>query len=120
MGICLSGTIHSVMCLGVFIQASVGGPLLPVCDKDGERRLPVVIFSHGLWACRTTYTAFCCDLASHGYSKYFTLPCFGLRSAGDLNGNSTLLFELNEGSTLYGQRSIMQISVVARTFGTVL
>ena len=113
------------MCSGVFIQASVGGPLLPVSDKDEDRRLPVVIFSHGLWACRTTYTAFCCDLASHGYSKYFTLPFFGLLSAGDLNGNRNAicvhyLFELNEGPTLYGQRCIMHISMVARTFGSVL
>ena len=113
------------MCLGVFIQASVGGPLLPASDKDEERRLPVVIFSHGLWACRTTYTAFCCDLASHGYSKYFTLPCFGLLSAGDLNGNRNsisvhYLFELNEGPTLYRQRSVMHISMGARTFNTVL
>ena len=29
--------------------------------------LPVVVFSHGLAAMRTTYTGICCDLASHGY-----------------------------------------------------
>ena len=29
--------------------------------------LPVIVFSHGLAAMRTTYTGICCDLASHGY-----------------------------------------------------
>ena len=28
---------------------------------------PVVVFSHGLGAMRTTYSGICCDLASHGY-----------------------------------------------------
>ncbi|CAI5467668.1 unnamed protein product [Closterium sp. Yama58-4] len=32
-----------------------------------EGRLPVVLFSHGLWSMRSTYTQFCFDLASHGY-----------------------------------------------------
>ena len=29
--------------------------------------LPVVVFSHGLGAMRTCYSAAACDLASHGY-----------------------------------------------------
>ena len=29
--------------------------------------LPVVMFSHGVAGMRTTYSAACCDLASHGY-----------------------------------------------------
>ena len=28
---------------------------------------PVVVFSHGLGAMRTTYSAICSDIASHGY-----------------------------------------------------
>lgn len=63
----LAGIIHSCMWPGTVIQASVGGPILPVQDDREEGRLPVVIFSHGLWACRTTYSALCCDIASHGY-----------------------------------------------------
>ncbi|CAK9191998.1 unnamed protein product [Sphagnum troendelagicum] len=47
------------------INASVGEPLI---QREGDKeRLPVVIFSHGMWACRTTYTLACCDMASHGY-----------------------------------------------------
>ena len=46
--------------------------MLPVKGKDEEARLPVVVFSHGMWASRTTYTSFCCDLASHGYSMFLT------------------------------------------------
>jgi len=34
-------------------------------NQDGL--LPVIIFSHGLGAMRTTYSGICCDLASHGY-----------------------------------------------------
>ena len=34
-------------------------------NQDGP--LPVIIFSHGLGAMRTTYSGICCDLASHGY-----------------------------------------------------
>ncbi|GJP77634.1 hypothetical protein CLOP_g7993 [Closterium sp. NIES-67] len=36
-------------------------------DVSGDGRLPVVLFSHGLWSMRSTYTQFCFDLASHGY-----------------------------------------------------
>ncbi|KAG0575776.1 hypothetical protein KC19_5G030000 [Ceratodon purpureus] len=49
-------------------QASVKQPLLvPENGFNKDGRLPVIIFSHGMWACRTTYTATCIDVASHGY-----------------------------------------------------
>jgi hypothetical protein len=59
------------------IQASVKKPLLTPKVEEGRKkqRLPVVIFSHGIWACHTTYSATCVDLASHGYS-YGPLFCF--------------------------------------------
>ena len=32
-----------------------------------NERFPLVLFSHGLIACRTTYSALCTDIASHGF-----------------------------------------------------
>ncbi|MCO5586450.1 hypothetical protein L7F22_040390 [Adiantum nelumboides] len=64
----LTGVVHSCMWPGVLIHASVATPILTSGDNGDEGRLPVIIFSHGLWACRTTYSALCCDLASHGYN----------------------------------------------------
>ena len=32
-----------------------------------HKPFPVIVFSHGLGAMRCTYSAICCDLASHGY-----------------------------------------------------
>ena len=48
-----------------------GNPLVPAAQgarilKDGNR-WPVVVFSHGLAACRTSYSFLCTDLASKGY-----------------------------------------------------
>ena len=36
-------------------------------NGPGSPLFPVVVFSHGLGAMRTTYSGICCDLASHGY-----------------------------------------------------
>jgi hypothetical protein len=64
MGKYLAGLLHC--CVWLQINASVGEPLIQ--QEGNKERLPVVIFSHGMWACRTTYTLACCDMASHGYS----------------------------------------------------
>jgi len=60
-----------------FFQSSLGGifnwlsgnPRIPANEgsKPLEERLPVVIFSHGLVGCRTTYSYLCADIASQGY-----------------------------------------------------
>jgi len=35
--------------------------------ETGEARLPLVVFSHGLGGMRTTYSAICANMASHGF-----------------------------------------------------
>ncbi|XP_023341494.1 platelet-activating factor acetylhydrolase [Eurytemora carolleeae] len=44
-------------------------PVVPVNEggKPETERFPVVVFSHGLSACRTTYSFLCTDIASQGY-----------------------------------------------------
>ena len=54
----------------VFIWLS-GDPRIPAWHgakvvKEEQKR-PVVVFSHGLAACRTSYSYVCTDLASRGY-----------------------------------------------------
>ncbi|KAJ7523059.1 hypothetical protein O6H91_18G035600 [Diphasiastrum complanatum] len=61
------GIIYIFMWPGSALAASVSSPIVQL-SEGSDQRLPIVIFSHGLWACRTTYTALCCDLASHGYT----------------------------------------------------
>lgn len=64
----LSYLVYPCLCPSFQTQASVKEPLLvPENDLTKDGRLPVIIFSHGMWACRTTYTATCIDVASHGY-----------------------------------------------------
>jgi len=46
---------------GQCIPALYGAPLKTSIP------LPVIVFSHGVAGMRTTYSAVCCDLASHGY-----------------------------------------------------
>ncbi|CAK9234888.1 unnamed protein product [Sphagnum troendelagicum] len=65
----IASIFYSVTWFRLPIQASVKKPLLTPKGEEGRKkqRLPVVIFSHGIWACHTTYSATCVDLASHGY-----------------------------------------------------
>ncbi len=49
---------------------TVGRPSIPALwhvPLLADTRLPILIFSHGLGAMRTTYSSFCCDMASHGF-----------------------------------------------------
>ena len=50
-----------VISIGQNIPALYGAPV------KTSSPLPVVMFSHGVSGMRTTYSATCCDLASHGY-----------------------------------------------------
>ena len=50
------------MYVGQNIPALYGAPVMRTSSS-----LPVVMFSHGVAGMRTTYSAVCCDLASHGY-----------------------------------------------------
>lgn len=46
----------------VYIPALWQAPLV-----DSDEKFPVVVLSHGIGGNRTTYSTFCCELASHGY-----------------------------------------------------
>ena len=50
-----------VISIGQDIPALYGAPV------KTSSPLPVIMFSHGGAGMRTTYSATCCDLASHGY-----------------------------------------------------
>lgn len=73
------------------IHAAVGRPLLPR-DAPGGRgtlgdgRLPLVIMSHGAWSMRGTYSALCCDLASHGFVVAALEHCDGSGCAARYTG----------------------------------
>lgn len=46
----------------VYIPALWQAPVL-----EGSERVPVVVMSHGIGGNRTSYSAYCCELASHGF-----------------------------------------------------
>jgi platelet-activating factor acetylhydrolase len=35
--------------------------------KEEQQPFPVIVFSHGLTGCRTSYSAICSELSSHGF-----------------------------------------------------
>ncbi|KZS11692.1 Platelet-activating factor acetylhydrolase [Daphnia magna] len=54
----------------ILISWAFGDPYIPVvadAEPCTRQRFPVIVFSHGLTACRTTYSTFCSDLSSHGF-----------------------------------------------------
>ena len=68
MSMVMAGLMHLYKWLQ--LHCSVAQPIL-VSEGEQEKnatRLLVVIFCHGMWACRTSYTIASCDMASYGYS----------------------------------------------------
>ena len=56
-------SIGDIVVVGdVYVPAVWQAPML----RNG-REFPVIVLSHGLGGNRTTYTTFCCNLASHGF-----------------------------------------------------
>jgi platelet-activating factor acetylhydrolase len=53
----------------LFFNFAVGGDKLWAVERAPplERKLPLIVFSHGLAGLRTTYSTICCELASQGF-----------------------------------------------------
>ncbi|XP_057378065.1 platelet-activating factor acetylhydrolase-like [Daphnia carinata] len=54
----------------ILISWAFGKPYIPVvmdAEPCTKQQFPVIVFSHGLTACRTTYSTFCSDVSSHGF-----------------------------------------------------
>ncbi|XP_046443747.1 platelet-activating factor acetylhydrolase-like isoform X1 [Daphnia pulex] len=52
------------------ISWAFGNSYIPIAldaELCNEQRFPVIVFSHGLTACRTAYSTFCSDISSHGF-----------------------------------------------------
>ncbi|XP_057378526.1 platelet-activating factor acetylhydrolase-like [Daphnia carinata] len=52
------------------ISWAFGNSYIPVvvdAEPCTEQKFPVIVFSHGLTACRTAYSFFCSDISSHGF-----------------------------------------------------
>ncbi|XP_046657429.1 platelet-activating factor acetylhydrolase-like [Daphnia pulicaria] len=52
------------------ISWSFGNAYIPAvedAEPSDEQLFPVIVFSHGLKACRTSYSSFCSDISSHGF-----------------------------------------------------
>ena len=66
-------TYTNLFLIGSAVQHSyVDAPLISQTEYNKEtgqenKKFPLVLLSHGLIGFRHIYSAFCCELASHGY-----------------------------------------------------
>ena len=60
----ITSEVNSTPASGEGVNSGEGSERVNV---TGSPVFPVIVFSHGLGAMRTTYSGICCDLASHGY-----------------------------------------------------
>lgn len=86
------------------------------CQKplsESKQRFPVVIFSHGLSACRYFYTIFCSSLASHGYiiAAIEHRLEFYLNFFSSINANSKNIVKILENDKLIIQRSVSMLDL---------
>ena len=47
--------------------SEVHTPVVVDAELTKEEKFPVIVFSHGLTGCRTSYSVICSELSSHGF-----------------------------------------------------
>lgn len=73
----------------IFVPAVEGADVAAKEDKLQSEKFPVIVFSHGLGACRFFYSLLCLQLASHGFVVAAVEHRFKIKI---VNGNMFLFF----------------------------
>jgi len=88
--------------LGSLFSWLSSNPSIPANEgsEPSEGRFPLVVFSHGLIGCRTTYSTLCADLASQGY---FVAAV----EHGDNSANARMVLKTPDGKPEWIEREVL-------------